>query len=91
MLTQDLLLLDNGIDVWDKTLNMVTDPVAIGTLLATRGKSGTAFTLAQTKTALKNAGITSIAGMSIDAALQQLVNGDKYPNSISTCSSFEVK
>ena len=85
MLTQDLLMLENGIDVRDRTFSMLADPLALATLIGTKKPSGAALSLARTKAILKDAGITSIAGMSIDAGLQQLVKGEiNYRDVIAT-------
>lgn len=91
MLTQDLLLLENGIDVWDRTYSMVADPVALATMIGSKRPSGATLSLAQTKAVLKEAGITSIAGMSIDAGLQKLLNGEiSYRDVIATGLSGAV-
>ena len=91
MLTQDLLMLENGIDVRDRTFSMLADPLALATLIGTKKPSGAALSLARTKAILKDAGITSIAGMSIDAGLQQLVKGEiNYRDVIATGLSSAV-
>ena len=52
MLTQDLIMLENGIDFIDRTYSYTTDPLFIGSVVLTR-KPGGSFTTAQTKQILK--------------------------------------